>query len=118
MVNYSTGGHTPGKGKQMTRYESKTVEQFKVGDRIRVYGWEGWVAEVDHKMVTADKDGNCTTNPKYIATEVPCTYLRVRFDEPAKIGYQYEGGWYGGKDGVVAYGYGVETLPAGFGLLA
>lgn len=102
----------------MTRFESRTVEQFKVGDRIRVCGWEGWVAEVEHKLVPADKDGYCTTNPKDIAIEVPCTYLRVNFDEPAKVGYQYEGGWYGGKDGVVAYGYGVETLQAGFGILA
>lgn len=96
-----------GKGKQMTRYQSKTVEQFKVGDRIRAYGWEGRVAEVNHCMVTADKDGNCTTNPNYIAMEVPCTYLRVMFDEPAKVGYQYENDWYGGKDGVVAYGFGI-----------
>lgn len=102
----------------MTRFESRTVEQFKVGDRIRVCGWECWVAEVEHKLVPADKDGYCTTNPKGIAIEVPCTYLRVNFDEPAKVGYQYEGGWYGGKDGVVAYGYGVETLQAGFGILA
>lgn len=101
----------------MTKWESKTVEQFKVGDRIRVQGFEGWVREIDHKMVTADKDGYTTTNPKFIAQEIPCTYLRVNFDEPAEIGYQYEGGWYGGKDGVVAYGYGREVLPAGYGLL-
>ena len=72
----------------MAKWESKTVEQFKVGDRIRLYGWEGVVSEIDHQMVPADKDGYCTTNPKYIATEVPCTYLRVNFDEPAKVGYQ------------------------------
>ena len=89
----------------MAKWESKTVEQFKVGDRIRLYGWEGVVVEIDHQIRTADKDGYCTTNPKYIAMEVPCTYLRVNFDEPAKVGYQYEGGWYGGKDGVVAHGY-------------
>ena len=89
----------------MANWESKTVEQFKVGDRIRLYGWEGVVAEVNHHMSPADKDGYCTNNPKYIAMEVPCTYLRVNFVEPAKVGYQYEGGWYGGKDGVVAHEY-------------
>ena len=101
----------------MTRYESKTVEQFKVGDRIRVHGWDGWVVEVDHRTVPADKDGYTTFNPKDIAQNVPCTYLRVRFDEPEKVGYQYDNDWYVGKDGVVAYGFGVETLQAGFGLL-
>ena len=94
----------------MIKWTSKTVDQFKTGDRINLYGWPGWVAEVNHVMVSADKDGYCTTNPKYIAKEVPCTYLRVRFDEPSKVGYQYEGGWYGGLDGIVAYGYGTETL--------
>lgn len=101
----------------MTKWESKTVEKFKVGDRIRIYGWEGWVAEVNHCMVSADKYGCCTTNPKYIVTEVPCTYIRINFDEPAKVGYQYENGWYGGKDGIVSYGYGTETLEAGYGIL-
>lgn len=90
----------------MSKFESKTVEQFKVGDRIRLYGWEGVVSDIKHCMVTADKDGCCTTNPKLIAMEVPCTYLMVNFDEPSKVGYQYEGDWYGGKDGVVAYGCG------------
>lgn len=107
-----------GRAKTMTRYESKTVENFKVGDRIRLYGFEGWVAEVDHQLRDADKDGYCTSDPQRIAMHVPCTYLRVNFDEPAKVGYQYEGGWYGGKDGVVAYGYGTETLQAGNGILA
>ena len=92
----------------MERFESKTFEQFKVGDRIRLYGWEGHVVEILHNMVTADKDGCCTTNPKYIAMEVPCTYLRVKFDEPAKVGYQYEDDWYGGRDGFVAYGCGIQ----------
>lgn len=102
----------------MTRYESRTVERFNVGDRIRVCGFEGWVAEVDHQTRDADKDGCCTNNPKFIAMQVPCTYLRVNFDEPAKVGYQYENGWYGGKDGVAAYDYGVERLQAGCGILA
>lgn len=102
----------------MTRFESRTVEQFKVGDRIRVYGWEGWVAEVDHQMATADENGCRTTNPELIAKEIPCTYIRVNFDKPEEIGYQYENKWYGGADGVVAYGYGTERLQAGYGILA
>lgn len=88
----------------MGNYISKTVEQFKIGDGIRLYGWEGTVTDINHCMSTADKDGYCTTNPKYIAITVPCTYLKVSFNEPSKVGYQYDGGWYGGKDGVVAYG--------------
>ena len=96
----------------MTKWESKTVEQFKVGDRIRVHGFDGWVAEVSHetRYETNWKTGE-RTNPQ------ECTYVRVNFDEPKKVGYQYEGGWYGGLDGVVAYGFGREVLPAGFGIL-
>ena len=101
----------------MTKWESKTVEQFKVGDRIRLYGWPGWVRKVEHVMVDADENGDCTSNPKYITQKVPCTYVTVNFDEPSKVGYQYEGGTFGGKDGVVAYEYGTEILPAGFGIL-
>ena len=89
-------------------YISKTVEQFEVGDHIRLYGWDGVVIEIDHRMVAADKNGYCTSNPKYIAMRVPCTYLLVRFDEPEKVGYQYENDWYGGKNGVVAYEYKVQ----------
>lgn len=87
----------------MSKWESRTVDQFKVGDHIRLYGWEGRVMEINHQMVTADKNGYCTNNPKNIAMEVPCTYLRVCFDNPKEVGYQYENGWYGGKDGVVAH---------------
>ena len=65
------------------------VNEFKVGDKIRIYGWTGKVAEIDHE----NRNGT------------PCTYLRVNFDNPAEVGYQYEGGWFGGSDGVVAYGY-------------
>ena len=67
---------------------SKTVNEFKVGDGIQVYGWTGTVVDIDHQM-----------------RNVPCTYLQVKFDDPKEIGYQYEGGWYGGSDNVVAYGY-------------
>ena len=84
----------------MVNWISKTVEQFKVGDLVRVHGWEGTVAEVDHitrydvNVKTGEK-----TNPQAY------TYLRVNFKEPAKVGYQYENEWYGGLDGVVGYGY-------------
>lgn len=68
---------------------SKKVNEFKVGDGIMVYGWTGTVTEINHE--TRDKQ--------------PCTYLKVNFDNPEEIGYQYEGGWYGGLDVVVGYGY-------------
>lgn len=66
-----------------------TVEKFKVGDGIILYGWKGTVAEIDHQK---RKVGDCT-------------YLRVKFDDPASVGYQYENGWYGGLNGAVAYGH-------------
>ena len=67
----------------------KTVEQFSVGDGIVLYGFSGKVVEIDKQK---RENGDCT-------------YLRVRFDRPEKVGYQYEGGWYGGLNGVVGYGY-------------
>jgi len=67
----------------------KAVNEFKVGDGISLYGWTGTVVEIDKQ----ERDGH------------PCTYLKVEFDEPDEVGYQYHGGWYGGLDGVVAYGY-------------
>lgn len=68
---------------------SKTVEQYNVGDGIVLYGWSGTVIDIDHQ----ERENG------------PCTYLQVRFDRPGEVGYQYEGGWYGGLNGVVAYGY-------------
>lgn len=65
------------------------VNNFKVGDGIVVQGWTGTVVAVEKEM----------------RGDTPCTYLQVRFDNPKDIGYQYEGGWYGGTDDVVTYGY-------------
>lgn len=79
--------------------KSKTVNEFKIGDGIQIYGWTGTVTDVDHQM----RD---TFNDKHeITGQQPCTYLKVSFDNPEEVGYQYEGGWYGGSDDVVAYGY-------------
>lgn len=65
------------------------VNKFKIGDRIVLYGWRGTVIA--------------------IRTEVreygQCTYLQVAFDEPDKVGQQYNNGWYGGLNDFVAYGY-------------
>lgn len=69
----------------------KFVEEFKIGDGIELYGWTGTVAKVDH-IISVDSGK-------------PCTYLTVNFDDPKKVGYQYEGGEYGGRDGMVGYGY-------------
>lgn len=71
-------------------YLSKLVEKFKVGDKILIYGWSGTVADINH-IIASDGDH--------------CTYLKVNFDSPREVGYQYEGKWYGGKDGMVSYGY-------------
>ena len=78
----------------------KTVEQFKVGDGIRLYGFDGTVVAIDHQVrdeigLYGDKTGN----------KVDCTYLQVNFDDPATVGSQYNNGWYGGLNGVVAYGF-------------
>ena len=67
----------------------KYVNQFEVGDKINLYGFDGVVAEINHEM----------------RDNTPCTYLKVNFDNPKKVGYQYEGGWYGGSDNIVGYGY-------------
>ena len=85
-----TIGTGPKDRKRRPRKEKKMfVNEFKVGDRISLYGWPGKVAEITH----INREGT------------PCTYLRVNFDNPTEVGYQYEGGWYGGADNVVAYGY-------------
>jgi hypothetical protein len=69
---------------------TKLVNEFKKGDNIVLYGWRGKVVDVDH--IISQRSGR------------PCTYLQVEFEEPQKVGYQYEGGWYGGADNIVAYG--------------
>ena len=79
--------------------KSKTVNEFKVGDGIQLYGWRGTVAEIDHQMRDKFDD------ERELICRVPCTYLKVNFDNPKEVGYQYEGGWFGGTDNVVAYGY-------------
>ena len=71
--------------------KSLVVNKFKVGDKIVICGYTGTVSKVDH--IISHDDGS------------PCTYLTVNFDNPNEIGYQYEGGHYGGKDDIVAYGY-------------
>lgn len=70
--------------------KSKFVNEFCVGDGISILGWHGTVTDVHHWKST---DGR------------PGTYVTVHFDDPKKIGYQYEGGDYGGLDNVVSYGY-------------
>ena len=67
----------------------KFVEEFEVGDGIVLYGWSGTVVEISHEKRSVGD----------------CTYLSVEFDDPEDIGYQYEGGWCGGLNGVVGYGY-------------
>ena len=71
--------------------KSLFVNEFKIGDKIRLYGFAGTVADIEH--VKKHDDGT------------PCTYLQVKFDEPEVVGYQYENGWFGGKDNVVSYGH-------------
>lgn len=73
--------------------KSKFVNEFIVGDRITIYGFIGKVVEICHEM----------------RGEVACTYLKVAFDDPSTVGYQYEGRWYGGTNDLVSYGYILET---------
>ena len=68
---------------------AKFVNEFKVGDGINIRGYEGKVIEIAHE----------------IRETTPCTYLRVSFNDPKYVGYQYEGGWYGGTDNSVCYGF-------------
>ena len=78
---------------------SKTVNEFKIGDGVQIYGWTGTVVEIDRQM--REK----YNNKHEVIGLTPCTYLQVKFDNPKEVGYQYEGGWYGGTDNIVAYGY-------------
>ena len=80
---------TPERGKDMAK--SLFVNEFKIGDKIIVHGWAGTVSAIDHTISHYNGE--------------PCTYLTVNFDEPEKIGYQYEGGTFGGTDNIVSYGY-------------
>lgn len=66
------------------------VNEFKKGDNIIVYGWKGKVIDIDHKISSYNG--------------LPCTYLQVKFNEPEKVGYQYNLGWFGGNDNEVTYG--------------
>ena len=79
--------------------ESKTVNEFKIGDGIQIYGWTGTVADIQNELREVFND------LREVIGYQPCTYLKVNFDNPEKVGYQYEGGWYGGSNDVVAYGY-------------
>ena len=86
--------------------ESKFVNEFKVGDGIRLYGFEGTVTKVDHMIIYVDECG-AKRDPMFFpdTTPIACTYLTVNFDHPEVVGYQYEGATYGGLNNVVAYGY-------------
>ena len=69
---------------------SKTVEQFKIGDKISIYGYVGIVVDKEPEI----RDG------------VKCTYLKVNFDNNNELAKTaYNGGWYGGNNEIVAYGY-------------
>lgn len=61
----------------MTRLER--AQMVKVGDRVSVHGYRGVVKDVN-RLNHEGRD---------------CTYIKVSFDNPKEIGYQYEGGWYG-----------------------
>lgn len=70
--------------------ESKKVNEFKTGDKIRVEGYDGTVLEVAHE----DRGG------------MACTYLKVKFNDDCDIANTaYDGGWYGGSNSIVSYGY-------------
>ena len=62
----------------------------KVGDRVSTHGYTGTVTEV---LKGRDTEWN---GKEYI--EVPgsdWTNVRIHFDNPKEIGYQYENGTYG-----------------------
>lgn len=69
--------------------ESKRVNEFKAGDKIRVQGYDGIVLEV----AAEDRDG------------IACTYLKVKFNDDCDIANTaYDCGWYGGSNSAVSYG--------------
>ena len=54
-------------------------QSVKIGDKVSVHGYKGIVKDVNR----LNYEGRA------------CTYIKVKFDNPKEIGYQYEGGWYG-----------------------
>ena len=87
----------------MGKWISKKVDEFKVGDRIRLYGFEGVVTEVVPET-RYDFDWNTGEKSNF----KDCTYLTVHFDHPEQVGYQYQDGSYGGWNKYVGYGCYVE----------
>ncbi len=71
----------------------KKMKEFNVGDGIIVQGWSGTVTGIERFTHVCGSE------------RFPCTSIRVAFDEPEKIGYQYNNEWYGGHDEVAVYGY-------------
>ena len=67
----------------------KYVNEFNVGDKICLYGYDGVVLEVVSKLCNEDE----------------CTYLKVKFDNCDIVNTAYDCGWYGGTNNVVSYGY-------------
>ena len=58
-------------------------QSVKIGDKVSVHGYKGIVADVNRLN---NHEGRA------------CTYIKVKFDNPKEIGYQYEGGWYGARN--------------------
>lgn len=57
-------------------------QSVKIGDKVSVHGYRGVVKDINR----LNHDG------------MDCTYIKVSFDNPKEIGYQYEGGWYGAQN--------------------
>lgn len=72
----------------------KMVNEFNIGDGICLYGNDG-VVDDKESMAKIGSDNEYHD----------CTYLKVSFNKPQEVGYQYEGGWYGGRDDMVCYGF-------------
>lgn len=72
------------------RYMSKEQLAVKVGDRVRVYGWEGTVTEVFH-----NKDTEWNGKEYEEIADSDSTAVKIHFDDPKSIGYQYQDGVYG-----------------------
>ena len=67
----------------MTRQQTlERAQNVKAGDKVRVHGFDGIVKDV-RKTNVDGRNG---------------TYIKVNFEHPEIIGFQYEGGWYGAYD--------------------
>ena len=73
------------------KYMTKEQLNVKVGDRVRIAGF--WIGTVTEVCKSIEKKWNGTEYEEVKGTE--STAVKVHFDNPKEIGYQYQDSHYG-----------------------